>query len=101
MEATATHIYWPVYFGGKILRAARADGAIETVADGLTNPIDVLVVGGGFYWTDRTGVWWISTTISASCATLPCTDTKHQMATFPANTTGHSLFYVRRRIQPV
>ena len=91
LEVTASHIYWPVYSGGKILRAARAGGAIETVANGLTNPLDVMVVGNTVYWTENSGVW----TISTDCATLPCTATKKQFATFPANTTGNSLFYRR------
>lgn len=65
LEASATHIYWPVYFGGKILRAPRAGGAIETVADGLTNPLDLLVVGGTLYWTQADGVWSIGLTCAA------------------------------------
>jgi hypothetical protein len=89
LEATAGHIYWPVYFGGKILRAPRAGGEIEIVADGLTNPNDILVVGNTLYWTDRTGVWRTRLT----CGALPCNADKEQLATFPANTTGHSLFF--------
>ena len=92
LEVTASHIYWPVYFAGKILRAARADGAIETVASGLTNPRDVMVVGSTVYWTENSGIWLIST----NCTTLPCTDTKRQFSPFPANTTGNSLLYRQR-----
>ncbi len=93
LEATATHIYWPVYFGGKILRVPRSGGAVETVADGLTNPLDMMVVGSTVYWTQSNGVWRTSLT----CGLLPCNANKEQLATFPANTTGHSLFYRRGR----
>ncbi len=92
LEMTAEHIYWPSYGGGKILRASRATGAIEIVADGLNNPLDVLVVGGAVYYTDRTGVWQIG----VGCATLPCNDAKSQIAAFSANTRGNNLFYRRR-----
>ncbi len=64
------------------------------MADGLTNPLDVLVVGSTVYWTEPSGVWLIST----ACASLPCTDSKRQFTPFPANTTGNSLFYRRSSV---
>jgi hypothetical protein len=108
LEVTPSHIYWPVYFGAKILRVARTGGAIETVADGLNSPLDVMVVGGTVYWTEKNGIWLIST----SCATLPCS--RHQAAvqprflpTPPATASSiarraagpiHSIYWVQRTV---
>ncbi len=91
LEVTATHVYWPTSGSGKILRVSRNGGTVETVVGSLTNPLDILVVGGTVYWTEAGGLWEIG-----NCTTIPCTGSKRQIASFSANTTGKSIFYRTR-----
>ena len=87
IDVAGDYVYWPVTFGDKILRAPRAGGDPEVVATGLDRPNAILMVGNTLYFIDRSGVW----STSVACDSLPCD--KVRFVDFPANTTGHSLFY--------
>ena len=94
LKIAGDYIYWPSYNAGKILRVLRGGGAIETVADGLSGPLDVLVVGVTVYWTDNSGV----RSIQINCATLPCSDTVQTFSSFAASgNTGVGLLYRSNR----
>ena len=88
-KVSGDYIYWPAFLPGKILRAPRAGGDIETVAEGLDSPTDVLVAGSRVYWTDSDGI----SSILTSCDTLPCTDTKASYWSFGTDVTGFGLLY--------
>lgn len=89
LKIAGNYIYWPSMNAGKILRVARSGGPMETVAEGLSLPLDVLVIGATVYWTDNSGVRSILT----NCETLPCTDTTQVFAAFSGGQTGTGLFY--------
>jgi hypothetical protein len=90
LKIAGDYIYWASFNAGKILRVLRGGGAIETVADGLFGPLDVLVVGVTVYWTDNSGV----RSIQINCATLPCSDTVQTFSSFAASgNTGVGLIY--------
>ncbi|RLT32720.1 MAG: hypothetical protein DWI57_18180 [Chloroflexi bacterium] len=94
LKIAGDFIYWPSVNAGKVLRVAKSGGPIETVADALSNPLDVLVVGITVYWTDSSGVRSIQT----NCATLPCTDTTQTFSPFAAaGNSGSGLLYRANR----
>ena len=88
LKVSGDYAYWAAYSAGKLLRVLRSGGDIETVAEGLTQPTDVLVVGSTVYWTDSTGVWSTVTT----CETMPCPKAKYSDYG-AAGTTGSGLLY--------
>ncbi|MCO6451900.1 MAG: fibronectin type III domain-containing protein [Caldilineales bacterium] len=90
LRVSSDYVYWPSANAGKIFRALRAGGPIETVAEGLPNPLDVLVLGVSVYWTDNGGVHSIQT----NCGALPCNGTIQPFSAFAAGgNTGRGLFY--------
>jgi len=89
LKIAGDYVYWPSLNAGKILRVLRGGGPIETVAEGLLNPFDVLVAGATVYWTDSIGVRSILT----NCGALPCTGSTQTFWPFPAGNTGTGLLY--------
>jgi len=89
LKIAGDFLYWPSFNAGKILRVAKNGGPIETVAEGLSNPLDVLVVGVTVYWTDSGGIRSILT----NCDALPCTSTAQTYLPFSGGKTAIGLLY--------
>jgi hypothetical protein len=56
----ATHVYWTTFTQGTVMRReiGATLGAVETIASGLTGPMEIALDGTHVYWTD-----WIDGTI--------------------------------------
>ena len=94
LKIAGDFIYWASINAGKVLRVAKSGGPVETVAEGLTNPLDVLVVGATVYWTDSSGVRSILT----NCGALPCAETAQTFSSFAAGgSSGSGLLYRANR----
>lgn len=94
LKIVGDYLYWPSFNAGKLFRVLRAGGVIQTVAEGLSTPLDLLVVGSTVYWTDNSGVH----SIRIDCDALPCTSTAATFSSFSGGSTAIGLLYRSNRL---
>lgn len=83
------YLYWAHAVPGKLLRTRKdGTGPVETVADNLDFPNDLIVVGSTVYWTDDDGVH----SVSVACDELPCSP-RGLYQEFGDNTRAFGLVY--------
>jgi hypothetical protein len=87
LAVDGSYVYW-LTTDNQIVRVGKDGTNFGTVATGLSNATDLLVVGGVVYWLDGTGLWQTD----VNCGTLPCS--KRQLSTAAGS---HLVFYYQGR----